>query len=161
MKYGSMLAMTMVMVLGLTAFGASAACSGGGNATASAATTTVASAKTTLKAEDARFADISHDELVKLVADKKVVLIDCNGTDSFKAGHIPGAIDFQAASADLASKLPQDKNAIVVAYCGSEACSAYREGAEAALKLGYTNVKHLPEGISGWLKSGAQTEKSM
>ena len=104
------------------------------------------------------FADISHDELKKAIADKKVVLIDVNGSDSWKGGHIPGAIDFQTAKADLASKLPADKSALVVAYCGSEKCGAYAAGAKKAKELGYTNVKHYAPGLSGW-KAKEPTEK--
>jgi rhodanese-related sulfurtransferase len=105
---------------------------------------------------DDKVADITHADLVKAVKEGKVVLIDCNGSDSYKSGHIPGAVDFEADKAKLAEKLPADKGALVVAYCGNEECNAYRSGAEAAVKLGYTNVKHYPAGISGWKKSGEQ-----
>ncbi len=104
-------------------------------------------------------ADISHDELKQAIEAKKVTLIDVNGSQSFKGGHIPGAIDFASSKADLASKLPQDKNALVVAYCGNEHCGAYQEGAKAAQALGYTNVKHYAKGIQGWKKAGESTEK--
>jgi rhodanese-related sulfurtransferase len=97
---------------------------------------------------------ISHEELAKAVKDGKVVLIDCNGSDSYKAGHIPGAVDFSANKETLATKLPADKNALVVAYCGNENCNAYKAGAAAATKLGYTNVKHYSGGLAGWKKSG-------
>lgn len=106
-----------------------------------------------------KFPDISHDELKSAIAEKKVVLIDVNGSDSYKAGHIPGAIDFDAAKGELASKLPADKNALVVAYCANEQCSAYQAGARKAKELGYTNVKHYPKGIQGWKESGEKTEK--
>lgn len=109
-------------------------------------------------AHDDRFPDIELKDLSKLVADKKVVLIDCNGTESYKAGHIPGAIDFETQGADLAKLLPQDKSALIVAYCGSVYCPAYKSGAEAAQKLGYTNIKHFPGGISGWKQAGEKTE---
>jgi rhodanese-related sulfurtransferase len=33
------------------------------------------------------------------------------------------------------------------------------EGARAASALGYTNVKHLSEGIQGWTANGGPTEK--
>lgn len=106
-----------------------------------------------------KFPDISHDELKAAIAEKKVALIDVNGSDSYKAGHIPGAVDFESVKADLAAKLPADKNALVVAYCGNEQCSAYQQGAKAAKALGYTNVKHYAKGIAGWKKSGESTEK--
>ena len=102
--------------------------------------------------------EISLDDLKKAVAEKKVVLIDCNGSESFAKGHIPGAIDFEAAKADLAKLLPPDKTALVVAYCGGPMCGAYKAGAEAAAKLGYANVKHFAGGISGWQKAGEKME---
>jgi rhodanese-related sulfurtransferase len=109
-----------------------------------------------VRAEDTKVADISHKDLVAAIKDKKVTLIDVNGTESYKKGHIPGAIDFQADSKEIAKKLPEDKGALIVAYCGSEKCSAYKSGAEAAIKAGYTNVKHYAGGLAGWKKEGEQ-----
>jgi rhodanese-related sulfurtransferase len=106
-----------------------------------------------------KFPDISHDELKEAIAQKKVVLIDVNGSESYKSGHIPGAIDFESQKGKLASELPKDKSALVVAYCANEQCGAYQAGAKAAKELGYTNVKHYPKGIQGWKKSGEKTEK--
>jgi len=106
-----------------------------------------------------KFPDISHEELKKAIAEKQVTLIDVNGTDSYKEGHIPGAIDFESQKESLVSKLPADKNALVVAYCGNEQCSAYQAGAKKAKELGYTNVKHYAKGIQGWKLAGEPTEK--
>ncbi len=85
-------------------------------------------------------------------------VLDVNGTESWQEGHIPGAIDFDKAEASLAKMLPADKSALVVAYCGNERCTAYKAGAAAAKKLGYTNVKHYSRGIAGWKKDGGKTE---
>lgn len=104
------------------------------------------------------YPDISINELKSAIAEKKVTVIDVNGSDSFKSGHIPGAIDFQAVKSELAAKLPSDKGALVVAYCGGPTCGAYAAAAKAATELGYTNVKHLSAGISGWLQAGEKTE---
>jgi len=97
-----------------------------------------------------KITDISHDDLKKAIADGSVTVIDVNGTASYKAGHIPGAIDYSAKKDDLAAVLPKDKNALIVAYCGSPACGAYKKAADAAVALGYTNVKHYSGGLSGW-----------
>ena len=107
----------------------------------------------------AEFPDISIADLKQAIADKKVTVIDVNGAASFKNGHVPGAVSFAEAKADLASKLPADKNALVVAYCGGPQCSAYKAAANAASSLGYTNVKHLSAGISGWKAAGEALEK--
>lgn len=111
-------------------------------------------------AASSKFADISQAELQAAIASKSVTVIDVNGTDSFKEGRIPGAIDYTANEKKLASLLPKKKDALIVAYCGNEYCSAYLAAATAAKELGYTNVKHFSPGIDGWKKSGAKIEKS-
>lgn len=105
------------------------------------------------------FADISIKELDEAINAKSVVILDVNGTKSWQKGHIPGAINFEASKDKLADLLPADKNALIVAYCGGPKCGAYKQAAEAAQKLGYTNIKHLSAGISGWTKSGQKTEQ--
>ena len=105
------------------------------------------------------FPDISITELKAAISEKKVTVLDVNGSDSFKAGHIPGAIDFRANKAEIAKALPSDKGALVVAYCGGPTCGAYAAAAKTAKELGYTNVKHLSAGISGWKEAGAPLEK--
>lgn len=105
------------------------------------------------------FQDISITELKSAINAKTVTLIDANGGDSFKDGHIPGAIHFDANKQKLASVLPKDKSALIVAYCGGPKCQAYQAAAKAAEKLGYTNIKHLTAGISGWKEAGEKTEK--
>ena len=107
----------------------------------------------------AEFPDISIADLKAAIADKKVVVIDVNGSSSYSAGHVPGASDFASKGGDLASALPADKNTLVVAYCGGPSCSAYKKAANKAAELGYTNVKHLSAGISGWKKAGETLEK--
>lgn len=111
-------------------------------------------------AASSKYAAISHADLQAAIAKKSVVLLDVNGTESFREGRIPGAIDFVAAEAKIASLLPADKNALIVAYCGNEYCPAYLSAANKAAQLGYKNVKHYAPGIDGWKKSGARVEKS-
>jgi rhodanese-related sulfurtransferase len=106
------------------------------------------------------FSDITISDLKAAIQAKKVTVIDVNGTDSYKSGHIPGAIDFDASKDNLAKLLPKEKDALVVAYCGGPTCGAYQQAAKAAQKLGYTNVKHLSAGISGWKGANEKTDKS-
>lgn len=104
------------------------------------------------------YPDISVADLKKAIAEKKAVVIDVNGSDSWKAAHVPTALDFESVKADLKAKLPEDKKTLVVAYCGGPQCNAYTRAAKAAKELGYTNVKHLSAGISGWKAAGEKTE---
>lgn len=104
------------------------------------------------------FKDISIADVKKAIAEKKATLIDVNGTESYKAGHVPTAIDFEASEATLADKLPKDKGALIIAYCGGPSCGAYKAAAKKAESLGYTNVKHMAAGISGWKEAKEKTE---
>jgi rhodanese-related sulfurtransferase len=104
------------------------------------------------------YPSISIGDLKKAIAEKKVAVIDVNGTDSYNKGHIPGAINFETSKEKLADLLPKDKSTLVVAYCGGPQCNAYTQGAKAAKAAGYTNVKHLTAGISGWVEAKEKTE---
>ncbi len=104
--------------------------------------------------------DISLADLKQAMADKAVTLLDCNGSKVYAGGHIPGAIDFEGAKKDLEKRLPADKAALVVAYCGGPMCMAYKAGAKAVKKLGYTNVKHFSGGTAGWKDAGEKFESS-
>lgn len=105
------------------------------------------------------YPNISHEGLLKAIEAKSVTILDVNGTESFKQGHIPGALDFEAEKGNLASKLPADKSALIVAYCGCERCNAYKQAAKAAVDLGYTNVQHYSGGLAGWKAANAPLEK--
>lgn len=106
------------------------------------------------------YPDIAIADLEKAIKDGKVTVLDVNGSKSYAKGHVPGAIDFRANSKKIADLLPDDKGALVVAYCGGPSCSAYKAAASAAEKLGYTNVKHMSAGMTGWLQAGKKTEKA-
>jgi rhodanese-related sulfurtransferase len=110
-------------------------------------------------AQAADYADIAISDLKVAIAAKKVAIVDVNGDDSYKEGHIPGALLFEGKE-KLAKQLPADKGTLVVAYCGGPSCNAYKAAAKAAEGLGYTNVKHLSVGIRGWRAAGEKTESS-
>lgn len=105
------------------------------------------------------YPDVSIKQLKQSIEKKEVTVIDVNGTESWEQGHIPSAIDFESNEAKLASLLPKDKNALIVAYCGGPKCMAYKQAAKKAEELGYKNVKHLSAGIAGWKEAGEKTEK--
>jgi rhodanese-related sulfurtransferase len=104
--------------------------------------------------------DISIKDLKGVIDKKTVTVIDANGSESYREGHIPGAIDFEAAGDKLQKLLPKDKDALIVAYCGGPQCMAYKAPARKATELGYTNVKHLSAGISGWKAAGEKVAKA-
>ena len=104
------------------------------------------------------FADISMTDVKAAANAKSAVIIDANSPGSYKAGHVPGALSFAAIKSDLAASLPADKNTLIIAYCGNPGCGAYLQAAKAAKKLGYTNIKHMADGIDGWNEAKLPTE---
>ena len=118
----------------------------------------LATAAIAVSAYAAEFTDISIPDVKALAESKNAVIIDANGNDSYKSGHVPGALNFAAIKGKLADSLPKDKGALIIAYCGSPKCGAYLAAAKAAEKLGYTNIKHMSAGISGWRSAGMKTE---
>lgn len=120
--------------------------------------TILAAALITASVYAGEFADISIKDVKAAAEAKSAVIIDVNGPDSYKAGHVPGALSYADIKGDLAAKLPKDKSTPIIAYCGNPKCGAYAAAANAAKKLGYTNVKHMSAGIAGWNEAKMPTE---
>lgn len=104
------------------------------------------------------YPEVTYEELTSLIKEKKVVLVDANKKKTYKSGHIPGAISVEKAGKKLEKKLPKEKDALIVVYCGSSECDAWKSAAEKVSGLSYTNVKHFPGGIKGWKEAGGATE---
>lgn len=119
----------------------------------------LATALVAVSAAANEFPDLTVAEVKAIAAAKSAVILDVNGTESWQKGRVPGALDYAAVKGNLGSVLPRDKNALIIAYCGGPKCKAYQNAAKAAAKLGYTNIKHMSAGISGWQKAGEKTEK--
>ena len=105
------------------------------------------------------YPDISITEMKEAIKSGKVTVLDVMGSKSYKKGHVPTAIDFKGNAKNIAALLPKEKDALIVAYCGGPSCKAYQAAAKAAEALGYTNVKHMSAGISGWKGAGEKTDK--
>jgi rhodanese-related sulfurtransferase len=103
--------------------------------------------------DEAHYPEISTTELKTVAEKKEATLIDVNSKESYAETHIGDAIHYGTDKKSLAKKLPSDKGALIVAYCGGPACTAWKKAAVDACKMGYTNVKHYKEGITGWKKN--------
>jgi rhodanese-related sulfurtransferase len=70
----------------------------------------------------------------------------------YDKGHIPTAISIPDMQFDdLKDQLPDDKNALVVFYCGGLHCKLSHKSAAKAIALGYTNVKVFADGYPAWV----------
>jgi rhodanese-related sulfurtransferase len=95
------------------------------------------------------------EEVEKLVAmgpDKgKYTLVDSRPVPRVQEGSIPTAINIPYPAFDkMTDKLPKDKNALLIFYCGGITCSMSPKSAQKAEQLGYTNVKIYHDGMPDW-----------
>ncbi|MBT2662684.1 rhodanese-like domain-containing protein [Bacillus sp. ISL-45] len=83
------------------------------------------------------------------------VIVDSSPEAVFHEGHINGAINIPDSQFDqFASLLPEDKNKLLIFYCGGVTCELSSSSAEKAMKLGYKNIKVYQEGLPEWKKAG-------
>ena len=129
---------------------------------AASATTTSCSKsdKAPSGSHEANVATVTVDELDKMLANSECQAVDANGEATRKKmGVIPGAVLLTDSDSFKASELPADKAKALVFYCANTSCGASHEAAGKAITAGYSNVKVLPDGIAGWVKSGKKTNQ--
>ncbi len=101
-------------------------------------------------------AAVSVPFIKKLLDEKSpMTLIDSRPKErKYDKGHIPGAVSLPDTQFDklAAERLPADKNSALYFYCEGLTCKLSTDSAEKAIKLGYTNVKVVPEGYPLWAK---------
>jgi len=106
-----------------------------------------------------RIPDISIAELKTAIAEKKVTVIDVERRLLLCQGPRPDRDQLRRGQGPtLPPSCPPTRRADR-RLLRWPSCSAYTKAANAAKELGYTNIKHLSAGISGWLQAGEATEK--
>lgn len=106
---------------------------------------------------------VRTDELKKWQDEGKPMLVidTMPYADSYAKEHIPGAVQFEfpieevttlddQTRAAFVKLLGDDKNRLLVFYCGFTKCGRSHNGAWWAKQLGYTNVYRHPGGIKAW-----------
>lgn len=100
---------------------------------------------------------ISMMEAETLVGKQGVYFFDVNTLEIWAEGFIPGAVFFNVQN--WRELLPKNKDAVMVFYCANRLCTTGNMAARETMKLGYTGVRHMADGIYGWRMSGRVTEK--
>ena len=93
---------------------------------------------------------ISNGTFKELSAKENVVILDVRTTKEFNEGYIPGAKHIDVLQAEAFKKqirtLPKDKTYLIYCRSGKRSATALNIMKE----NGFTNVKHLGNGIRGW-----------
>jgi rhodanese-related sulfurtransferase len=101
---------------------------------------------------------ISPAVLHQMVQERQpVTVIDVNSSQSWMKAHVPGALNLDPATYND-SDLPKDRDFDLVFYCSNPLCRKAPNAARRAKDMGYSNVKVMSAGISGWLAAKLPTQ---
>ena len=106
-------------------------------------------------------AEVSTEELRRILADGSATVVDTRSREEFDAGHIPGARMLDAPASDHVNAVERmvrgDKSAALVLYCNGPYCQASRRLAEQLVGAGFTNVRRYQLGMPIWRALGGPT----
>ncbi len=98
--------------------------------------------------------EISIEQLIGIMTGGQPYhLFDARPGKRFGGGHVPGAKSAFPKDEDFLSKLPTDKNTMLVFYCGGPTCPYTGVAVKLAQQAGYTNLKGFQAGLPGWKKA--------
>ncbi|MDP8222721.1 MAG: rhodanese-like domain-containing protein [Candidatus Lernaella stagnicola] len=90
-------------------------------------------------------------------SDRLVLLIDGRSRESYRYGHLPGAVNFPGYLFDRQEPiagLPEDRTRPIIVYCGDDHCGISDYVTQRLLDMGYEHVYVYEEGVNGWIKRG-------
>ena len=93
-------------------------------------------------------------QYAKVPMAEDVMIIDSRPLKpKYVKGHIPMAVSIPYSQMDkMLDQLPENKDSLLIFYCGGLKCKLSHKAAFKAESLGYKNIKVFAEGYPGWLK---------
>ncbi len=93
---------------------------------------------------------VSNEQFKQILMEKDAVILDVRTTEEFTSGHIEKALHMDVLQSETFKKqiasLPKDKTYLVYCRSGKRSATAL----DILKQSGFTNVKHLQQGIVGW-----------
>ena len=123
----------------------------------------------TLGESGQRTAEVSTEQLRRILADQSAVVLDTRPFREFAISHIPGARNVAAKPgvpmsayvsdvAEIGRLIEGKRETPLVLYCNGPYCGKSKRLAEELLTAGYTNVRRYQLGIPVWRALGGLTE---
>lgn len=115
----------------------------------------------TLAEAGQKTAEVSTEELRRILQEKSAVVFDVRPFREFALGHIPGAVNVAAKPgipislyvsdvAEIGRVLKGEKTRPIVIYCNGPFCGKSKRTATELLEAGFTNVRRYQLGIPIW-----------
>ena len=119
----------------------------------------------TLGESNGKTAEISTEELRRVLAGKSATVFDVRPALEFSISHIPGAVNvaqkpgtskalYVSDVAEIGRVVGGDKSKPIVLYCNGPFCGKSKRVSEDLLAAGYTNVKRYQLGMPVWRALG-------
>ena len=103
---------------------------------------------------------ITIERLLEMKANnEKFTLVDLLSEESYREGHIPGAIHIPIGDLESSADRYLDKKDKIVVYCDSYSCKASTNATKKLLEMGYENTLAFKAGTRGWQSAGLELEK--
>jgi rhodanese-related sulfurtransferase len=99
---------------------------------------------------------IGASEAARLIAAGAAVL-DANPPQRWRAIHVPGSRNVDPARYGR-EELPFDPATPVIFYCSGHGCGAAHYAARRAVRMGFSHVHLMTDGIAGWSAMGQPVE---
>jgi rhodanese-related sulfurtransferase len=123
------------------------------------------SIQTAILGQSQKTAEISTEELRRILADDGATVFDARPFMEFAAGHIPGALNVSAKSGVPMSLYVSDvtaierllhgeKSAAIILYCNGPFCGKSSRLADELIQSGFTNVRRYQLGAPVWRALG-------
>lgn len=117
--------------------------------------------QTTLGEPNPKTAEVSTEELRKILTDRSALVLDARPYLEYAMSHIPGAVNVSAKPgvpmsmyvsdvAEIERLVGGDKARSLVLYCNGPFCGKSRRLSEELLAAGFTNVRRYQLGIPVW-----------
>lgn len=103
-----------------------------------------------------RIGEIGVKDARALVGRSDVVFLDVREPQEYNLGKIPGAVTISRGNLEKNVEGLVARDSSVVVYCANGNRSAF--AADVMNVMGYSNVRSLREGFSGWVAEGGEVE---
>ena len=90
---------------------------------------------------------------------EKFKLVEVLSQDSFKQGHLPGAINIPVDRLKNEAPKKLKKGDTIIVYCASYSCHASTNAAIMLMKMGYKKVLDFKGSKKAWADAGLELEK--